>query len=379
MKRLVPALCILHCALCILPAFSRERATMNNRATFSSIVFFFASLASLAFEVGELRQMEGASGKEYIGIRDRIVSEGQEALPGLLSIANNADADWRLRLAAGTCAERILYRSEIDELDHHDWSSDPEFSDVWHNGAVNANGWHRDFTPMFLAIIGKKGFWFHYLEFFDERLDVFGLDTSFRFIPSYVCENATGGIRILAALIADERVRSAYAQDLSPSPADVRVLETFVEDGTFPQGARAFLQGSRPGFSPAPHKWKKWLPLVDDIAFLKDTQSRFGTNALEYRLIARRLSAIESDTSTNVLAPPAIDIQSFLPALSQSGIDATMSRESELERDSDEDHRSKWTRRRASFFILTIGVGILLIMVWFNRARHDQRRRSFPR
>lgn len=263
------------------------------RVAFASFVVFSAALASRAFEPGDLRRMGELSGEEYLRARDRIVTEGQASVSGLLFIADDEAADWHLRLAAGTCVERILHGREIDELDHHDWSSDPVCGGAWRNGTILANLWNEEFTPLFLERIREAGFWFHYLEFCAGKIDAAGLEPSFKFIPSFIYANATGGIRYLAARIVDEQVEEAFRCNRIPDLIPYEHLKVCITNGTYPEGVKTMISGITAKRQMAGYRLSKYLKWVTDAEFLRGVASKLPEGNGNRVLIEGRIRILQ--------------------------------------------------------------------------------------
>lgn len=69
-----------------------------------------------------LERMVEVKGSEYLSLRNKITSIGEDALPKLEQVISDKSACWRRQLAARICYERILMGSEIELFIDRDWN-----------------------------------------------------------------------------------------------------------------------------------------------------------------------------------------------------------------------------------------------------------------
>lgn len=63
----------------------------------------------------------------YLGVRQRILDLGTNALPSLAMAATDTNTDWRTHLVARICYERIVRSNDITVLRNQDWKSFPPY------------------------------------------------------------------------------------------------------------------------------------------------------------------------------------------------------------------------------------------------------------
>lgn len=354
-----------------------EWTAMNHHIVISFSLFLSTAFSLLAFDTIDLRKMGTAGGEEYLRVRDRIVSEGRNVIPDLLAVADDPDADWQLRLAAGTCLERILHGPEIDELDHHDWNLDPETAEAKKNGIVMASDWNEPFTPMFLERLRKAGFWFHYMEFFDGKLDRIGLDPSFKFVPDFVGENATGGVRYFAIRISDKWVAKAFELDTISPVLFYDLLKHGIEDGTYPEGVKTMISGITAKRQMARYRLSKYLLKVSDVEFLRKVVSRLPEGNGNRETIEKRIQELEQ--SAEVVPEPHGDTSfRFEEMFFPDGL----SREELVGPDSPEKGNPGESKNAATKFptktiaLVFLFVCFVAVAVWFGICRHRRGRVS---
>jgi hypothetical protein len=90
-----------------------------------AVILFLFSVSVLGIDGESVSQMLNdavvTEGKDYIAARDIIISHGENVLPLLAKAAVDEKADWRYRLAARICYERIVLDSGISAIRSKDW------------------------------------------------------------------------------------------------------------------------------------------------------------------------------------------------------------------------------------------------------------------
>lgn len=329
----------------------------------------FGENADLNAKLQKMASSTDAS--SYQVARDRIVDEAKSKTKELRRIANNREEDWRVRLAAGICLERILRGKEIDGLDHRDWRTDPEYRSDWDTGRM-ADGTSRSFTPVFFKRLEEAGLWFHYLEFCDGRIGTEDLDPTFRLVPVFVQDRSSGGIRQLAARIADAKVVEAFKAGASPDSMDWTAFLAFVSDGTFPDGAKHVLMTTKSGDSFSPRTMLLLTDAISDVDFLSELGQRYLPDENNGRIINRRLSRIKTNPTSDIPVTPTFDLRPFLPVSTSFYEDSSVP-SSEKDESTDSDAVRK--HGQESFFIvfscivLGVSIGILRMARKSNKHR----------
>ena len=180
--------------------------------------------------------------EDYQKARNEIVESGTSVLPELVHL-RDYDPDWKVRLYAGICAERIDRGDEIDSLIRHRWDDDPETAEMF----ARARLYLKPMLPPggsepFRRKLEKEGLWFLYLESYAEKTNeqdwfhVF-MGSSALWFPR-ILQNQ---LRLLAGHIAEENVKRNFNNGLLGGPAWQTLME-FVSDGTYPEGRTTLLE-----------------------------------------------------------------------------------------------------------------------------------------
>jgi hypothetical protein len=77
-----------------------------------------------------VQQASRASGTNYIDLRNRVVAQGDAAVPQLQTILNAIEKPWAERVMAGICLDRIQKGAVIQEILQKDWRNDPAVKDL---------------------------------------------------------------------------------------------------------------------------------------------------------------------------------------------------------------------------------------------------------
>ena len=189
-----------------------------------------------------LRLLNDLFNEDYQSARNGIVEMGSAVLPELVRLRDH-DADWRVRLYAGICAERIDRGDEIDSLIHYRWDEDPETAEMFNLAWLS----HVPQLPVshagtFRQKIEKDGLWFLYLESYAEKTEekdwfhVF-MGSSASWFPRILNEP----FRLLAGHIAEENVKRNFSKGLLGGPEWLTLIE-FVSDGTYTEGRKTLLE-----------------------------------------------------------------------------------------------------------------------------------------
>ena len=92
-----------------------------------SILLMLCACCAWADEVLELQprlaEAAGAQGQAYVELRDRLVST--VSTNALFAAVDDSRLEWRERLVARICCERITRLKEIEALRSHDWRQHP--------------------------------------------------------------------------------------------------------------------------------------------------------------------------------------------------------------------------------------------------------------
>jgi hypothetical protein len=107
----------------------------------------------------QLAEAASAQVLAYVEQRDRLVSEISTNV--LFRAVDDERLDWRERLVARICYERIAGGKEIEALRVHDWRQHPGFDLNW---LKNLSGPGRLMQPLAISYLVEVGLWYYYVE-----------------------------------------------------------------------------------------------------------------------------------------------------------------------------------------------------------------------
>lgn len=197
-------------------------------------------LAAWPMTLHDLEEMATQTRDAYVGRRSKIVSEGTAALPQLDVWLANEAMDWRLRVCAGVCAERIRYGALIDALGSKCWEEDPLYDRSWR---VTATGYPDELPALVALRLQEAGFWYHYIEVLWKRIPPDGTRLAqSTVLYGEVARMAEGLPRYFAARVVEDHITEALAARNLFWTQYYRALEEYVQDGTYPDGLRTLMQ-----------------------------------------------------------------------------------------------------------------------------------------
>ena len=128
-----------------------------------SILLMLCACCAWADEVLELQprlaEAAGAQGQAYVELRDRLVSTA--STNALFAAVDDSRLEWRERLVARICCERITRLKEIEALRSHDWRQHPGFVPDWEN-TLGGPGFRMQ--PLAITYLTEVGLWYYYVE-----------------------------------------------------------------------------------------------------------------------------------------------------------------------------------------------------------------------
>jgi hypothetical protein len=140
---------------------SREKNAMNK--IMLSLFMLLSMWNAWADEILELQprlaEAAGAQNLAYVELRDRLVSEISTNV--LFQAVDDERLDWRERLVARICYERIARGKDIEALRVHDWRQHPGFDLDW---LKNLSGPGRLMQPLAISYLAEVGLWYYYVE-----------------------------------------------------------------------------------------------------------------------------------------------------------------------------------------------------------------------
>lgn len=265
----------------------------------------------------ELRHAWKMSGEVYLANRDQMVERFREETGELSNICGDPSAPWESRIMAGVCRSRMDHAGELDAFLGQDWKQDREFDTSW---IPMITGFPLELDALVQKRMLEADHWYLYLELFAGKYDLSGSLRPFRAVDGLMKKCPRPEIRYLAARICEDIVQKSYARSGNIAGSHAGLLRNFVEDGTYPDGAKTLILDLKPNYRySSSHvlpliqalssvseltKLKDRLNLPRDVAFIDDRIRELQNSESTNRLSVSQTLAAEGGSESKTAAAP---------------------------------------------------------------------------
>ena len=249
----------------------------------------------------ELERLKSLPVPEWAAVRDRILKEGPACTNELAEIRNRPQESWEIRFIAALCLERLLNDPEETDFFRNPWKSDPEYDRSWRSTAA---GYSFEEVPLLRRRLREKGYWFGLLNLFAFPDDCEDWHPVFRNGEQILYEDAPAEVRLHAARLSEWFSREALANMNWHYDGYVPRLESYVLDGTYPEGSYLLLEHLANTGCLLPVDLRVLVSRNNDVAFLKRIRDSSKTTQTTRRLVENRLAELVSflENSQNPLS-----------------------------------------------------------------------------
>lgn len=289
---------------------------MKNKL-FLFLVFSFAWASGAVVTESELAALYDETNAQAYAERRDCIASTEENRQVLVRLSTGHTIPWHVSLMANICLERMDHAGELDAFLGQDWKQDREFDTSW---IPMITGFPMELDALVQKRMMEADHWYLYLELFAGKYDLSGSLRPFRAVDGLMEKCPRPEIRYLAARICEDIVQKSYARSRNIAGFHAGLLRNFVEDGTYPDGAKTLILDLKPNYRYSSFhvlpliqalssvseltKLKDRLNLPRDVAFIDDRirelQNAASTNQLP---VSRTLATEDASESKTASAP----------------------------------------------------------------------------